>query len=67
MPDLKAAIEGCAYNPHSKIMGFRYLNRGVIVEARKITINETEDEETAKKVIVWLKGVLTSKGLKNGE
>ncbi len=58
MPHMSRLIEGCAYNPGANIMGFRVKGMGVIVEAHKITINNAEDEVTAKAVIDWLKNII---------
>jgi ArsR family metal-binding transcriptional regulator len=57
MPHMSRLIGGCAYNPGAKLMGFRVKDMGVIVEAQKITINNAEDEATAKTVIDWLRDV----------
>lgn len=54
MPYLSRLIEGCAYNPEANLMGFRFREMGVIVEAHRITINNDEDETTAKTVVDWL-------------
>jgi ArsR family metal-binding transcriptional regulator len=54
MPRMSRLIEGCAYNPEANLMGFRYKDMGVIVEAKKITINNAEDEATARTVMNWL-------------
>lgn len=59
MPHMSRLIEGCAYNPEAKLMGFRHKDMGVIVEAKKITINKAEDEATARDVIDWLENVIT--------
>ena len=54
MPRVSRLIEGCAYNPEANLMGFRYKDMGVIVEAKKITINNAEDEAIARTVLNWL-------------
>ncbi len=54
MPRMSRLIEGCAYNPEANLMGFRYKDMGVIVEARKITINNVKDEATASVVMNWI-------------
>jgi len=55
MPLMSRLIEGCAYNSEANLLGFRVKDMGVIVEARKITINNAEDETTAKTVMDWLR------------
>ena len=58
MPLMSRLIEGCAYNSEANLLGFRVKDMGVIVEARKITINSAEDETTAKTVMDWLRDVV---------
>ncbi len=58
MPLWSKVIEGCGYNPDALIMAFRYLDMGIIVEPRRIIINNTEDIETAQSVIDWLNGII---------
>ena len=41
-------------------MGFRFRDMGVIVETHKITINNAEDEATAKTVIDWLRNIINT-------
>ena len=60
MPHMSRLIKGCAYNPEAHLMGFRYKDMGVIVEAKKITINKAEDEATAKIVIDWLRNIINA-------
>ena len=60
MPYISKVIEGCAYNPEAKIMGFRHKDMGVIVEARRITINNADDEATARTIIDWLRSVINT-------
>jgi len=69
MPLMSRLIEGCAYNSEANLMGFRVKDMGVIVEARKITINNAEDEATAKAVMNWLKEIIntTDKKMMNRE
>ena len=54
MSRVSSLIEGCAYNPETNLMGFNYKGMGVIVESKKITINNAEDEATAREVMNWL-------------
>jgi len=58
MPNMSRLIEGCAYNPEANLMGFRVEGMGVIIEAHKMTINNAEDEATAKTVIDWLRNII---------
>ena len=58
MPNMSRFIKGCAYNPEANLMGFRFRDMGVIVEAHKITINNAEDETAAKTVMDWLRDVV---------
>ncbi len=60
MPNMSRLIKGCAYNPEANLMGFRFRDMGVIVEAHKITINNAEDETTAKTVMDWLRDVVNA-------
>ena len=60
MPHMSRLIKGCAYNPEAHLMGFRYKDMGVIVEAKKITINNAEDEATARTVIDWLRKIINT-------
>jgi hypothetical protein len=54
MPVLARSIEGCAYSPEGHSMGFCFENMGVIVERRRIIINNAEDEAQAWIVMDWL-------------
>jgi len=60
MPNMSRLIKGCAYNPEANLMGFRVKDMGVIIEAHKITINNAEDEATAKTVIDWLRNIINT-------
>jgi len=60
MPRMSSLIEGCAYNPEANIMGFRVKGMGVIVEARKIIINNAENETEAMTVVDWLRDVVNA-------
>ncbi len=44
----------------TSVMGFNYKGMGVIVEAKKITINNAEDEATAHIVVNWLKNIINT-------
>ena len=54
MPRVSELIEGCGYSPAANVMGFNYQGMGVIVEGKKITINNAGDVATARAVISWL-------------
>ena len=43
MPRLHKMIEGCAYNPESKLLAFRFNNMTARVEAKQINIDHIED------------------------
>ena len=58
MRSMSRLIEGCAYNPDVNLMGFRVKGMGVIIEAHKMTINNAEDEATARTVIDWLRNII---------
>ena len=60
MPHMSRHIEGCAYSPETSIMGFRFKDMGVIVEARKITVNLVDDEAAAREVVDWLKNIMNT-------
>jgi hypothetical protein len=53
MPRINKIIEGCSYSPEKNILGFSYKGLGVIVEPKRITINNAADEATAKEVMDW--------------
>lgn len=54
MPRMSRLIEGCAYSPETNLIGFNYKGMGVIVEAKKITINNAESKAIAREVMKWL-------------
>lgn len=60
MSRMSKLIEGCAYNPETRIMAFRFKDIGVIVERNKIFINNAEDEAIVQTVIDWLKSILVT-------
>ena len=62
MSHMSRLIEGCAYNPKANLMGFCVKGMGVIIEARKITINKADDEATTKEVIDWLRNIINTTG-----
>lgn len=60
MPHMSKLIKGCAYNPENHIMAFHLEDKRVIVEARRILINNAEDEMKARIVAEWLKDIVNS-------
>jgi len=60
MPRMSRLIKGCAYNPEANLIGFRVKGMGVIIEAHKMTVNNAEDEATAKTVIDWLRDIINT-------
>jgi hypothetical protein len=66
MPQACVLIEGCGYSQEARTMGFSYKGLGVIVEAKKITINNAVNEVTAREVINWLMSKINSTGLATG-
>jgi ArsR family metal-binding transcriptional regulator len=64
MPRMRRLIEGCAYNPEAHVAAFRFRDMGVIVEPRKIIINNAEDEATAQTVMDWLINTINGTGQK---
>ncbi|OGO00540.1 MAG: hypothetical protein A2Y90_04610 [Chloroflexi bacterium RBG_13_52_12] len=60
MPHLHRAIDTCGYNPGAKVIAFRTRNLGVVVEAGKIIINDTDNTKTAHEVLDWLKDMMKS-------
>jgi hypothetical protein len=63
MPAMSKLIEGCYYNPKASTMGFRMEGMGVIIGAKKITVNNVKDESEARNVIDRIRGIrdITSK------
>jgi ArsR family metal-binding transcriptional regulator len=59
MPRFSRLIEGCGYSSDANVLGFNYNGMGVIVEARKITINHAANEATARAVMEWLQKRIT--------
>ena len=54
MPKLSKLIEACAYNPEVNVMAFRHKNVRVVVEKKRIFINDIETETEAQAVMDWL-------------
>lgn len=67
MPALNGVIEGCGYNAEAGIMGFRYLNMGVIIEPRRIVVNNAEETATVEGVLDWLRGRAIEAATKRSE
>ena len=54
MPKLSRAIEACAYNPEVHVLAFRHNDIRVVVEKKKIFINDIETETEARATMNWL-------------
>ncbi len=54
MPKLSKAIEACAYNREVNILAFRHNTIRVVVEKKRIFINDIETEVEARAVMDWL-------------
>jgi hypothetical protein len=66
MPDLCQRIEGCAYNPQSKLLSFRFQSLSIVVEAESISIYKIEDEAMVKIFMDWFKSLLNTAGEEKG-
>ena len=62
MPELAQRIEGAGYSCESGVLGFNYKGFGVIVESKRITVNNAADEPTAREVVDWLTSRLNKRG-----
>jgi len=67
MPWLKQNMANCGYNQKARIISFRKNNMGVVIQPRKITVYNTEEEGAALKVVDFLKGIMTARGKITGE
>ena len=61
MPKLSRTIEACAYNPDVNVLAFRHNNIRVVVERKKVFINDIETEAEAKAVMDWLAALASEK------
>ena len=61
MPKLSKVIEACAYNPEVNVLAFRHNNIRVVIERKKIFINDIETESEAKAVMDWLAALASEK------
>ena len=61
MPWLSRLIKACAYNTETSVMAFRYKNFRMVVEKKRIVINDIENETDARMVMDWLAGLLNGK------
>ena len=59
MPKLSKAIEACAYNPDVNVLAFRHNNIRIVVERKKVFINDIETEAEAKAVMDWLSTLIS--------
>jgi hypothetical protein len=51
MPKLSTLIEVCAYNPEVHVLAFRHDNVRVVVEKKRIVINDIETEAEARTIM----------------
>ena len=51
MPQIRSAIEGCAYNEAERILAFNMDAMSVVVSANEIRIYKAQDEEDALRVV----------------
>ncbi|MBN2077301.1 MAG: hypothetical protein JW762_17275 [Dehalococcoidales bacterium] len=54
MPKLSKAIDSCAYNPEVNVLAFRHNNIRVVIEKKRIVINDIENEAEARAIMSWL-------------
>jgi len=54
MPRMHKVIKGCAYNPISHVIGFRYCDMRVLIEKSTISIYGTENKNTVNRFMKWL-------------
>ena len=57
MPKLSRVIEACAYN----VLAFRHNNIRVVVEKKRIFINDIENETEARAIMDWLSTLTSDK------
>ncbi|MFC1947253.1 hypothetical protein ACFLXY_04950 [Chloroflexota bacterium] len=61
MPKLSRVIEACAYNNEVNVLAFRHNNVRVVVEKKRIFINDIENETEARAVMDWLSTLTSDK------
>lgn len=61
MPKLSRVIEACAYNSEVNVLAFRHNNIRVVVEKKRIVINDIETEVEARGIMDWLSTLASSK------
>ena len=61
MPKLSKLIEACAYNPEVNVLAFRHNDIRVVIEKKRIIINDIETEAEARTMIDWLSGLASAK------
>jgi hypothetical protein len=62
IPVLSKAIDSYGYDPEILTMGFRFEGMPVIIERFTVTVYDRDDEEIARKVIMWLNGKIAKIG-----
>ena len=60
MPRLNKVIQGWAYDPVNKYLGFNLKGMIVTVEPYKISVVNASDEAAAREVVDWLKDILNT-------
>ena len=60
MPKLSKLIDACAYNPEVNVLAFRHNDIRVVVENKKIFINDIETEAEARAIIDWLSSLIST-------
>jgi ArsR family metal-binding transcriptional regulator len=58
MPLMSRLIEGCGYNSEAHLAAFNLRNMAVVLERKKITIYNAENEAEAKAIMDWLKNMI---------
>ena len=61
MPKLSRVIEACAYNKEVNVLAFRHNNIRVVVEKKRIFINDIENETEARAIMDWLSTLTSDK------
>jgi hypothetical protein len=61
MPKLSKTIEACAYNPEVNVIAFKHNNSRIVVEKKRIIINDIETESEARAVMGWLSTLVSTK------
>ena len=61
MPKLSKLIEACAYNPEVNVLAFRHNDIRVVIEKKRIIINDIEAETEARAMIDWLSSLVSTR------